>query len=306
MATNSAIRPISNRDLAEGTMFNERQIELIKNQIMPGASDDDLILFTQVASHRKLDPFMKHIYAVKRRNKVDGKWVDKWEYQTSIDGLRLIAQRSGRYRGQTPPEWCGLDGKWVDVWLSEEPPAAARIGVWIGGNPQPLYAIALYKTFVQTYTPQNSETAVPTKFWKEMPEHMLAKVAEAQAIRKAFPEEAGGLYTPEEMAQASNERPYVDADGVIETTARVVETQPAQPRRERPMTTLEKAKVKLWQLAHDVHGWDQEQLAAVGHKLTGAPLKEADEERLIYIHDTILAASPDELDAMLADATKAA
>lgn len=297
MAATKALQPISTSELAEGTMFNERQIELIKSQIMPGANDDDLMLFVQVASHRGLDPFMKHIYAVSRRSKEGNNWVDKWSYQVSIDGLRLIAQRSGRYRGQTPVEWCGPDGKWVDVWLQPEPPAAARVGVWIEGNQQPLYAIALYKTFVQT-----TREGEPTKFWKDMPEHMLAKCAEAQALRKAFPEEAGGLYTTDEMGQANNERSIVDADGVIETTARVVETQPAQPRRERPKTPLEQAKVDLWKLAHDVHGWDQAQLAAVGQKLTGAPLQDADEERLVYIHDTILAASPDELDTMLADA----
>ncbi len=297
MAPTKALQTISSSELAEGTMFSERQVELIKSQIMPQASDDDLMLFVQVASHRGLDPFMKHIYAVSRRTQVEGKWVDKWSYQVSIDGLRLIAQRSGRYRGQTPVEWCGPDGQWVDVWLKPEPPAAARVGVWIEGNQQPLYAVALWSSFVQT-----NKDGEPTKFWKDMGPHMLGKCAESQALRKAFPEEAGGLYTPEEMAQANNERPYVDADGVIETTARVVESQPAQPRRERPMTTLEKAKVNLWKLAHDVHGWDQAQLAAVGQKLTGAPLEGADEERLTYIHDTILAAAPDELDQMLADA----
>lgn len=280
MAKN-ALQPMTSHELAEGTMFTERQVELIKQQIMPGANDDDLMLFTQVASHRGLDPFMKHIYAVSRRVKEGNNWVDKWTYQVSIDGLRLIAQRSGRYRGQTEPQWCGPDGKWVDVWLADEPPAAARIGVWIEGNPQPLMAVALYKTYVQ-----KTREGVPTKFWADMPELMLSKCAEALALRKAFPEDAGGLYISDEMQQAQSDRPYVDADGVIEGTARVV-PQP-QTQRRAPQSSLDKAKLDLWNLANGTFKWSQDQLAAVGFKLTGASLQDADEERLVYIHDHLL------------------
>ena len=296
MAQNNTLQTLSNRELAEGTTFSETQVQLIKNQIMPGASSEDLMLFVQVASHRGLDPFMKHIYAVSRKSQVEGKWVDKWTYQVSIDGLRLIAQRSGRYRGQTEPQWCGKDGKWVDVWLEDFPPAAARIGVWVEGNPQPLMAVALYKNYVQT-----TKEGKPTKFWSEMPELMISKCAEALALRKAFPEDAGGLYTSDEMAQAASDRPYVDADGVIEGTARPVQSRPSA--RVEPQSSFDRAKLNLWNLASKTIKWNQEQLNAVGFKLTGENLADADEERLIYIHDELLKLDDEGLADLLESAT---
>lgn len=285
MAQN-ALKPISNNELAQDTMFSERQIELIKTQIMPGASDDDLMLFTQVASSRGLNPFMKHIYAVNYKG--------KWSYQVSIDGLRLIAQRSGRYRGQTEPQWCGLDGKWVDVWLKDEPPAAARVGVWIEGNAQPLMAVALYKNFV---APSANN---PSTFWQKMPDHMLAKCAESQALRKAFPEEAGGMYTSDEMAQAQSDRPHVDEDGVIvEGSAREVPAKALPPRR-KPQSPRDEIKLELWNFAKSI-GITKEQLEEVCLQSTGDTLKDADEEMLRFLMDKLIGMTKDDVLELIAD-----
>lgn len=160
---------------------SEAQVELIKKSMMPGATDDELKYFINVCNHAGLDPFHKQIFAVKRRQKVGEKFIEKYEVQISIDGLRVLAERTGAYDGQDEPEWCGIDGVWKDIWLSKDPPAAARVRVYKKGISRPFVGIALYKEFVQTFGQDNK----PGSMWAKMPANQLAKCAESQAFRKA-------------------------------------------------------------------------------------------------------------------------
>lgn len=173
---------------------------LVRELYAPGTSDMEFEHFIETCATRGLNPLAKQIYCVMRKQKdqVSGKWVMKPTIQTSIDGYRLIAQRTGEYRGQVGPHWCGSDGVWREVWLDEAPPAAARVGVIRQGFSEPLYGVARWSSYVQT-----TNDGQTTKFWRAMPDVMLAKVAESLALRKAFPEELSGLYTSEEMAQAN-------------------------------------------------------------------------------------------------------
>lgn len=175
--------------------FSKEQIDLIRRTIAPGTSDDELKLFLEVCRGKGLNPFTRQIYAIVRRSG-DSK---KMTSQTGIDGYRLLAARSGKYAGQLGPEWCGSDGQWVDVWLAKEPPAAARVAVLHRDFKEPLWRVAKYSSYVQVYNGK------PSDLWNKMPEVMLAKCAEALALRAGFPEELSGIYTKEEMMQADSE-----------------------------------------------------------------------------------------------------
>lgn len=135
-----------------------------------------------------LDPFSNQIFLVTRNGKAT--------IQMGIAGLRTLARRAADARGETygyePELWCGPSGDWQDVWLQPEPPAAAKVTITRAG--QDFTAVALFSEYAAT-----RRDGQLTKFWAEKPALMLAKCAEALALRKAFPVDLSGLYISEEM-----------------------------------------------------------------------------------------------------------
>lgn len=205
-------------------VWNRDQIDLLKRTVAKGASDDELALFAHVCQRTGLDPFARQIYAIKRRQQVDNVWVDGVVFQVGIDGYRLIADRTREYDGQDPPQWCGPDGVWRDVWLADYPPAAARVAVYRRGVGRPMVGQALYREYVQV-----TKAGAPTAMWGGKAALMLAKCAEALALRRAFPQELGGIYTHDEMAQAD----VIDAP-TEQPARRGREPRSAPPRNAQP------------------------------------------------------------------------
>jgi phage recombination protein Bet len=188
---------------ARAMEFAPEQRQMIRDMYAKGSTDDEFAMLMAIAQARGLNPITKQIHFVKRWDSRNNRSV--WSAQASIDGLRATAERTGLYAGQDEPEYVERDGVLV----------ACKVRVYRKDwGTRPAVGVAYWSEYVQL-----GKDGKPTDFWRRMPHVMIAKCAEALGIRKAFPEDCGGLYTPEEMAQADN--PAVDAQ--------VIEHEPATP-----------------------------------------------------------------------------
>lgn len=165
------------------TEFSRAQVELIRRTVAEGTTDDELAIFLHQCRRTGLDPLARQIHCIVR-GKGDNR---KATIQTGIDGYRLIAERTGRYAGSERPVYEDWD-------VPELRSATVTVYKLVGGERIPYTGVAYWEEFY----PKGQYTGM----WDKMPRLMLAKTAEAQALRKAFPADLSGVYVEEELHQA--------------------------------------------------------------------------------------------------------
>ena len=183
-------------------VFGDERIEVLKEQLGRGwkepMTDAELEHIALVCQETRLNPLVKPplIYFIKR-------WDSRLKRevmtpQVSIDGLRLIAQRSRDYAGQIGPLWTADGKSWTSVWLEEEPPKAAKVGINRRGFREAIWAVATWQEWAQyqdEFDSRGNRTGrkVLAQFWATKPAHMLGKTAEGMAIKRAFAQETNKL-----------------------------------------------------------------------------------------------------------------
>jgi hypothetical protein len=174
---------------------------------------------------------------VKRTSRqYDGTFKDQMTIQTGIDGYRVVAERSGTL--------AGIDDSIFDDETKDHPnKASVTVYRMIEGIRVGFTASARWNEYVQTYNRNGQMMVGP--MWKKMPYLMLAKCAEALALRKAFPNDLTGIYTNEEMSQADNVVPATP----VATTAPTPATPAAPKPPEKPAQVIEGSVVPTQQPA---------------------------------------------------------
>lgn len=232
------------------------KLQLLKDTICKGCqSNQEFELFLMIANRSGLDPFAKQIYAVFRWDSKLGRNV--MTAQTSIDGYRLTADRTGNYSPGREPEFSyDKDGKLIKATAFVK--KMTRDGIW-----HEVSASAYYSEYVG-----KKKDGTATEFWASKPHTMLAKCAECLAIKKCFPAELLGLYAKEEMEQADNP--------VLDITPEVVESKEITQEQATELVGLIKACSEEEKKEH----WKTIQ------KVTNPPIKKM-EELPVHLYEVV-------------------
>ena len=233
-------------DLVE---FSEEKMALIKKTIAKGCTNEELQLFIHSCKRFGLDPLLKQIYAVKRG--------DTMTIQTGIDGYRLIAERSGKYMpGKEPTFTYDKDGKLFSA--TSYVKKIGPDGVW--------HEIACTAIFTEYAPIYNGKIG---GMWKDKGHLMLAKCAEAAALRRGFPAEMSGVYTDEEMEQA-------DSSHVNKHTGEIEIKKPIDP-----ITVAEAVNL------HQLIGDDKEYLNTILTTYKATDFTDIDRKNLAFITERV-------------------
>ena len=193
-------------------IMDAKKVDLIKRTVAKDCNAAEFDWFMHICKHTRLDPLRRQIYAfvfhandAKRRQMVP---------VVAIGGLRSIAARTGNYRPdiQAARVECGekdSDTNPTGLMRAEVTVFKHSHGEWF-----PVVGEAYWDEFAPIVDEwegrgddrrKTGRRKLDTKKdgWVRMPRLMLAKCAEAMALRKAWPDDFSDLYEESEIDRAT-------------------------------------------------------------------------------------------------------
>lgn len=144
-------------------------------------SDQEIVMFIQLCKFQKLNPFLREVYLIKYGN-------NPAQMVTGKETFLKRARRNPLYQGHKT----GISADGKTAWAE----------VYVKGDAVPIRVEVDYEEYVG----RKSDGTV-TGMWRTKPKTMLKKVALVQAMREAFPDDFGGLYSQEEINTIREELP---------------------------------------------------------------------------------------------------
>lgn len=196
-------------------MNEDELIEVLQSSLYPGAMVGSVKLVINYCKAAGLDPMQKPVHIVPMWDSKARQMRDV--VMPGIGLYRTQAARSGEYAGVSEPEFGeDVDGnvggqqitypKWCRVTVRRLLPNGTVVD------------FTAKELWLENYATKGKDSTAPNAMWQRRPYAQLAKCAEAQALRKAFPE-FGAQPTADEM-----EGRELDMGA-----AEVVSSRPAQP-----------------------------------------------------------------------------
>lgn len=168
-------------------MDRQKAIAVLTDSLYPGASPASVEMVLSYCEASGLDPLQKpvHIVPMTIEDKATGKEVKRDVVMPGIGLYRTQASRTGEYAGQSAPTFGPDKILQIDDYELIYPEwCEVTVFRLVGNEPRPFQA---RERWLENYaTARGSRT--PNKMWKRRPYAQLAKCAEAQALRRAFPE----------------------------------------------------------------------------------------------------------------------
>jgi phage recombination protein Bet len=214
--------------------MNETELlEVLGSSLYPGAKVPSIKLVVGYCKAAGLDPMQKpvHIVPMYVKDAGTGQGAMRDVVMPGIGLYRIQAARTGQYAGISEPEFGAIQTLRLGD-FSFEYPAWCKVTVR-RFNPQTgqIFDFTAMEYWIENYATKSRDSKVPNDMWQRRPFAQIAKCAEAQALRKAFPE-TGAQPTAEEMEGR-------DFDGVDLNPA----PAPA-PARQGPQSRAAKAKAE--------------------------------------------------------------
>lgn len=206
----SNIVPISKAGVVA---FSDKDMALIRRTVAKDCNDDEFNLFAHMCKHLELDPLRRQIYAfVFSKDKPDKR---NMSIVIAIDGFRSIADRTGNYRpdenepklefdgalkGPTNPH--GIVKATVRVWKYSHGEWHPITGIAYWEEFAPVKEIWAYDEGANKRQPTGRYELDSSGQWVKMGRHQIAKCAEAQAIRRGWPDNFANVYEHAEVDRA--------------------------------------------------------------------------------------------------------
>ena len=198
-----------------------RLVDVMRASLYPGARPESVGMVLAYCRARGLDPLRKPVHIVPMWVTPAGSKQGAMQdvIMPGIALYRIEAARTGEYAGKSEPEFGPtvtqeFEGGKVSF------PEWCKVTVWrmVGGQRCEFTA---KEYWLENYATARRDSDQPNTMWRKRAWGQLAKCAEAQALRQAFPEATGGEATAEEMEDK------VHAPREVKAT--VMEPAPAPP-----------------------------------------------------------------------------
>lgn len=188
---------IAKHDSGALALSEAEVLGVLRSSLYPGAADASIKMVLSYCKAAGLDPMQKPVHIVPMWDREAGRMRDV--IMPGIGSYRTQAARSGDYAGVTEPEF-GPDVTEAIGGQSVTYPQWCRVTVKRRLGDGAIAEFTAREFWKENYAIKGGKdkSIAPNAMWAKRPYGQLAKCAEAQALRKAFPE-FGSQPTADEM-----------------------------------------------------------------------------------------------------------